>query len=114
VEDFSQKIAEGLVYFNLEQSDFRPLDVNEVWWIERPQSEDPDDALMDAFRTLANNSHSLDRHATYAKIEAQISPAGYYGHRGGYQRTIQVLQVLEIRKALPQEIARRKEVEREQ
>jgi hypothetical protein len=115
LEKSKTKTVEGIVYFNLEQSDFRPLDIEEVWWIDMSGSGELSHTLVDAFHTFVKNEPLSDQmFLIYAKVEALISTAGIHGHRGTYQRRMKILRVVEVRRAKPREIAQRKKLESQQ
>ena len=120
LKDFGfEKIeVEGLVYLGFEQSEYRPLKSEELWWIEY---SDIKIDVSEVKKLLSKNLQN-SRLGIYAKVNAYRSPvSGYssdkglkygsqsYGHLGGYQRAIVVQSVLEIRTSTKEERKERRE-----
>lgn len=85
----------GYVFFAFEQSEFRPLESTQVWWIAFNQD------LGRAYSSLVdkNKIPRTDMTAVRASLAGILSPERTwgYGHLGQYRRELVVEKVIEIK-----------------
>ncbi len=103
--------AEGFLYFAFEQSDFRPIDSDEIWWVLNSDVVSRHSSKYNEIRKRINIDKNYDKFAIYAKIKGYFSPESSrgYGHMGRYNREIYIVEVLEIRKSTDNDKNKRKE-----
>lgn len=91
--------VEGLIFFGFEQREFRLIDTSEIYWIK----EIPD-SIHTIYQELIKQVPLKEQHlAVYVRANALLSPAGYYGHLGGYKIEIFLKEILNIRLATEEE-----------
>ena len=91
--------VEGLIFFGFEQREFRLIDTSEIYWIK----EIPD-SIHTIYQELIKEIPLKEQHlAVYIRAIALMSPAGSYGHFGGYKREIYLKKILNIRLATEEE-----------
>jgi hypothetical protein len=88
-------VYEGHFIFGFETSSFEPCGQEEAWWVVGESLTE----LTQAYSDISPESYN----PVFVRLRGEISKSGQYGHLGAYTREFQVLEVLEVRQADPQD-----------
>ncbi|CAG0980838.1 hypothetical protein GPROT1_02269 [Gammaproteobacteria bacterium] len=84
----------GTFTYGFEVVAFKPCNSDEVWWLN---------GEVTAMKDLRTRYEALTRkmEPVHVQLRGLISERGNYGHMGGYQRQLYVLELLDVRDIQP-------------
>lgn len=88
----------GHLSMGFETSAFTPCAPGERWWVSGLGAE-----LSERYRAA---SKGQDYQPVFLRVRGRLSGTGRYGHLGGYERELEVLEILELRAAQDGDCAR--------